>query len=104
MDTLKTMGRNFICLLNIIKTVLYLGYFIKLATKWLRILSTPPNEKIRNHLVINPIYVFAYLFSMFCEFYELSRLSIFHNCIKIRSLLLKFETDVEGRAKILNHL
>ena len=33
MDTLKTMGRNFICLLNIIKTVLYLGYFIKLATK-----------------------------------------------------------------------
>ena len=28
---------------------------IELATKWLRILSIPPNDKIRNHLVANPI-------------------------------------------------
>ena len=28
---------------------------IGLATKWLRILSIPPNEKIRNQLVANPI-------------------------------------------------
>ena len=26
-------------------------------TKWLRILSVPPNDKIRNHLVANPIYL-----------------------------------------------
>ena len=26
-----------------------------LATKWLRILSIPPNDKIRNNLVANPI-------------------------------------------------
>ena len=28
----------------------------RLATKWLRILSIPPNDKIRNHLVANPIH------------------------------------------------
>ena len=28
---------------------------IGLATKWLRILSLPPNDKTRNHLVANPI-------------------------------------------------
>ena len=31
------------------------GSYIVLATKWLRILSIPPNDKIRNHLVSNPI-------------------------------------------------
>ena len=34
--------------------MLQLGY-IGMATKWLRIFSLPPNEKIRNHLVANPI-------------------------------------------------
>ena len=28
---------------------------IGLTTKWLRVLSIPPNDKIRNHLVANPI-------------------------------------------------
>ena len=28
---------------------------IGLATKWLRILSIPPNDKIRNHLAANSI-------------------------------------------------
>ena len=28
---------------------------IGLATKWLRVLSIPPNDKTRNHLVANPI-------------------------------------------------
>ena len=27
---------------------------IGLATKWLQVLSLPPNDKIRNHLVVNP--------------------------------------------------
>ena len=30
---------------------------IRLATKWLRILPMPPNDKIRNHLVANPMYI-----------------------------------------------
>ena len=28
---------------------------IGLATKWLQVLSLPPNDKIRNHFVANPI-------------------------------------------------
>ena len=30
--------------------------YIELATKWLRLLSISPNDKIRDHLVANPIY------------------------------------------------
>ena len=29
--------------------------YLLLATRWLRILSVPPNDKIRNRLVANPI-------------------------------------------------
>ena len=29
--------------------------YIGLATKWLRILSIPSNDKIRNHLIANPV-------------------------------------------------
>ena len=36
--------------LYIVKRFYYIG-----ATKWLRILSIPPNDKIRNHLIANPI-------------------------------------------------
>ena len=39
-------------------------YFIGLATKWLRILSIPPNDKIRNHLVANPIKDFLKISSL----------------------------------------
>ena len=28
---------------------------IGLTTKWLRALSLPPNDKVRNHLVVNPV-------------------------------------------------
>ena len=42
-------------------TPLKLDDSIGLATKWLRILSISPNDKIRNHLVANSI------FSMKCK-------------------------------------
>ena len=33
----------------------FVDKYIRLATKWLRILPLPPNDKMRNHLVANPI-------------------------------------------------
>lgn len=33
------------------------GDYIGLATKWLWIFSIPPSEKIRNHLIANPIFI-----------------------------------------------
>ena len=36
-------------------TKIYILEYIGLTTKWLRILSIPSNDKIRNHLVANPI-------------------------------------------------
>ena len=40
----------------------YIIVIIGLATKWLRILSIPLNDKIRNHLVANPICILLDLF------------------------------------------
>lgn len=39
---------------------------IWLATKWLRILSFDDNEKIRDRLISDPIYMFS-LFTIHCE-------------------------------------
>ena len=48
---------QFSCKRSVVRThfIRYLFQYIGLATKWLRILSIPPNDKIRNHLVANPI-------------------------------------------------
>ena len=39
----------------------YIACIIRLATKLLRTLSIPPNDKIHNDLVANPIYVLVKL-------------------------------------------
>ena len=61
-----------------IVSILNWGY-VELATKWLQILSLSGNDKIRNHLVANPI-------ALFCQklkwMYERSLILIF-NIIKI---------------------
>ena len=38
------------------ESTLRIQYLIGLATKWLRILSMPPNDKHSNHLVANLIF------------------------------------------------
>ena len=59
---------------------------ISLATKWLRILSVPPNHKICNHLVAKPIAYYCYYL-----FYLLLSFNSFYSCnffIHISAFLL----------------